>query len=99
MPLQSPMRCCVCLPRQKRHQLFRTGLVRSYAGIIASFTVLGSARVSRVGDRVLAIVDFSKDCFGETPKRPRETRALLRVNRGEPVEICELTFTPISECV
>jgi hypothetical protein len=27
---------------------------------------LGSARVSRVGDRVLAIADFSPDCFGET---------------------------------
>jgi hypothetical protein len=29
----------------------------------------GSARVSRVGDRVLAIADFfRKDCFGEPPK-------------------------------
>ena len=29
----------------------------------------GSARVSRVGDRVLAIADFFyKDCFDETPK-------------------------------
>jgi hypothetical protein len=60
--------------------------------IIASFTVLGSAGVSRVGDRVLAIVDFSKDCFGET-------RTLPRVNRGERAEICELRSTSISECV
>jgi len=35
-----------------------------------------SARVSRVGDRVLAIADFSPDCFGETPKPTRETHAL-----------------------
>ena len=33
---------------------------------------LGSARVSRVGDRGL----FYKDCFGETPKPTRETHAL-----------------------
>jgi len=50
--------------------------------------VWGSARVSRVGDRVFAITDFScaplrsttmstvKDCFGVTPKPTRETRAL-----------------------
>src|SRR5205807_8410772 len=37
----------------------------------------GSARSPRVGDRVLAIADFpAKDCFGETPKPARETRAL-----------------------
>jgi hypothetical protein len=51
--------------------------------------VLGSARVARVGDCVPAIADFpltscpryvgvsEKDCFGETPKPTRETRALL----------------------
>jgi uncharacterized protein YutD len=52
---------------------------------------LASARVSRVGDYVLAIANFScgffapstgdiqrKDCFGETPKPSRETRALPR---------------------
>jgi len=44
---------------------------------------LGSARVSRVGEGVLAFADFfcgivfRKDCFGETPKPTRETRALL----------------------
>jgi hypothetical protein len=49
---------------------------------------LGSARVSRAGERVLAIADFAfdssltaaglskKDCFGATPKPTRETRAL-----------------------
>ena len=50
---------------------------------------LGSARVSRAGERVLAIANFSlesrlfraagtqrKDCFGMTPKPARETRAL-----------------------
>jgi hypothetical protein len=50
---------------------------------------LGSARVSRAGERVLAIANFSldsilltetgtekKDCFGATPKPARETRAL-----------------------
>jgi len=49
---------------------------------------LGSARVSRVGDCVsqsrtflrahneLAILIVRKDCFGETPKPTRETRAL-----------------------
>ena len=42
----------------------------------------GSARVSRVGDRVLAIMDFlsdallRKDFFGGTPKPAHETRAL-----------------------
>src|SRR5437588_11751982 len=39
----------------------------------------GSARVSRVGDGVLAVADFRKECFGETPKPTRETRALPRV--------------------
>ena len=56
---------------------------------------LGSARVSRAGERVLAIANFSwnsillteagtetKDCFGATPKPARETRALPEgVNR------------------
>jgi len=50
---------------------------------------MGSARVSRAGDRVLAITDFcfasalawamvsvGKDCFGATPKPARGTRAL-----------------------
>ena len=38
--------------------------------------VLGSARG-------LAIADFPKDCFGETPKPARETRALPnRLSRG-----------------
>jgi hypothetical protein len=41
----------------------------------------GSARVSRAGDRVLAIADFAeKDCFGETPKPTRGTRALPGAN-------------------
>ena len=45
--------------------------------------VLGSARGPRAGDRVLAIADFPKDCFGETPKPARETRALPnRLSRG-----------------
>ena len=56
--------------------------------------MLGSARVSRAGERVLAIADFSlnpplphlsrdrgKDCFGATPKPARETRALPRTSR------------------
>jgi len=38
--------------------------------------ILGSARVSPVGDGVLAIVNFSRDCFGATPKPARETRTL-----------------------
>jgi hypothetical protein len=54
--------------------------------------VPGSARVSRAGDRVLAIANFSrfptaidnefqrKECFGETPKPARETRALPRMS-------------------
>jgi hypothetical protein len=37
---------------------------------------LGSARVSRAGDCVLAIADFWKDYFGGMPKPTRETRAL-----------------------
>src|SRR5215470_7451339 len=54
---------------------------------------MGSTRVSRVGERVLAIADFSsdlstpmpwgiqaEDCFGAPPKPARETRALP--NRG-----------------
>ena len=54
---------------------------------VAKFS--GSARVPRVGERVLAIADFlcelltsmgnaseRKDCFGATPKPARETRAL-----------------------
>ena len=42
------------------------------------------AHASRVlDDRVLAIADFPKDCFGETPKPARETRALPnRLSRG-----------------
>jgi hypothetical protein len=47
-------------------------------GVIAGRIGLGSARASRAGDRVLAIVNFLKDCFGETPKPARETRALPR---------------------
>src|SRR5437764_8901821 len=52
---------------------------------------LGSARVSRAGERVLAIANFSsdasmftpariqrEDCFGATSKPTRETRALPR---------------------
>src|SRR5437660_10231540 len=42
----------------------------------------GSARVSRVGDGVLAVADFLKACFGETPKPTRETRVLPRVVEG-----------------
>jgi hypothetical protein len=38
-------------------------------------TSSGSARVSRVGDRVSRSWTL-KDCFGETPKPTRETRAL-----------------------
>jgi hypothetical protein len=53
-----------------------------------TMSLLGSARVSRAGDDVLAIADFSsvfhtlpdvstsKVRFGETPKPARETRAL-----------------------
>ncbi|PYM00668.1 MAG: hypothetical protein DMF19_08735 [Verrucomicrobia bacterium] len=37
---------------------------------------MGSAPVSRAADCVLAIANFLKDCFGETPKPTRETRAL-----------------------
>jgi hypothetical protein len=50
---------------------------------------MGSARVSRAGERVLAIANFRykfalfgahqikrKDCFGVTPKPARETHAL-----------------------
>jgi len=50
---------------------------------------LGSARVSRAGERVLTIANFSldsimlteagietKDCFGATPKPARKTHAL-----------------------
>jgi hypothetical protein len=52
---------------------------------------LGSARVSRAGERVLAIANFARDCslllleritredcFGATPKPARGTRALPR---------------------
>ena len=55
---------------------------------------MGSARVSRAGERVLAIVNFSckfvsaqakdterKACFGATPKPARETRALPQAVR------------------
>jgi len=57
--------------------------------------VQGSARVSRVGDGVLAIADFSyalnRDSagkcpgevrFGATPKPARETRALFNHRHG-----------------
>ena len=57
----------------------------------ATATTLGSARVSRAGERVLAIANFPrtarlftasgiqrKDCFGATPKPARGTRALPR---------------------
>src|SRR6266581_3884738 len=36
----------------------------------------GGARVSRVGEGVSPSRILSKDCFGETPKPTRETRAL-----------------------
>ncbi|HYJ06675.1 MAG TPA: hypothetical protein VEX43_16185 [Chthoniobacterales bacterium] len=36
-------------------------------------------RVSRAGDGVLAVANFSKDCFGETPEPTRETRALPEI--------------------
>jgi hypothetical protein len=39
---------------------------------------LGSARVSRAGESVSLSRTFPKDCFGETPKPARETRALPR---------------------
>jgi mxaJ protein len=39
---------------------------------------LGRARVSRAGDRALAITNF-QDCFGEAPKQAREARALPRI--------------------
>ncbi|PYI59152.1 MAG: hypothetical protein DMC59_06555 [Verrucomicrobia bacterium] len=51
---------------------------------------LGSVRGSRAAERVLAIANFcrvyltapglrvTKDCFGATPKRAREPRALRR---------------------
>jgi hypothetical protein len=48
-------------------------------GIRSNAGIPGSARVSRVDDGVSAIADFSKDCFGETSKPTRETRALPRV--------------------
>jgi hypothetical protein len=54
-----------------------------------AWRILGRARVSRAGERVLAIANFPpwiniprsnrnlrKDCFGATPKPARETRAL-----------------------
>jgi hypothetical protein len=59
------------------------------AQTVCACRFLGSARVSRVGDGVLAIVDFRvvrlipesatsrlEDRFGVTPKPARETRAL-----------------------
>src|SRR5262245_37654305 len=58
-------------------------------GVMVRRSGLGSARVSRAGERVVAIAgffcDFSipslhetsrKDCFGATPKPARGTRAL-----------------------
>jgi hypothetical protein len=41
--------------------------------------MVGSARVSRVGDGVLAVANFLKACFGGTPKPTRETRALPKI--------------------
>ena len=62
------------------------------AAKVSPFRALGSARVSRVGERVLTIANFpsqfvtspssdnqKKDRFGATPKPARETRALPRV--------------------
>jgi len=47
---------------------------------------LGSARVSRVGDRVLAIADFSvKDCFGETPKPNTRDACATRNRKGRSI--------------
>jgi hypothetical protein len=45
---------------------------------------LGSTRASRVGDRAIAIANFScgkEDCFGVAPKPAREARALPRRDR------------------
>src|SRR5205085_9107212 len=40
---------------------------------------LGRARVSRVDDGVLAVMNFLKACFSETPKPTRKTHALPRL--------------------
>src|SRR5436190_12322472 len=61
------------------------------AGISARTARMGSARVARAGERVLAIAHFTlssflptaggsrrKDCFGATPKPAREPHALPR---------------------
>ena len=59
-------------------------------------TDLGSARVSRAGERVLAVANFltatqpvkilalEKACFGATPKPARETRAFPRESPFNP---------------
>jgi NADH:ubiquinone oxidoreductase subunit K len=41
-----------------------------------------------VGDSVLAIANFSKACFGETPKPTRETRALPRKDMTPTLQLC-----------
>ena len=70
--------------------------------------VWDSARVSRAGERVLAIVNFpcefnedcgrnsKKDCFGATPKPARETRALPSHSRTLPAR---LNFKPVDDFV
>jgi NADH-quinone oxidoreductase subunit K len=41
-----------------------------------------------VGDSVLAIANFSKACFGETPKPTRETRALPGKDMTPTLQLC-----------
>ncbi len=56
----------------------------------AAGSALGSAGVSPVGDGVPAVVNFPKDCFGETPKPTRETHALPRHLRSRALRLKEL---------
>jgi NADH-quinone oxidoreductase subunit K len=41
-----------------------------------------------VGDGVLAIANFQKDCFGKTPKPTRETRALPSKDMTPTLQLC-----------
>jgi hypothetical protein len=66
-------------------------VILSFCAVFGKPPALGSARVSHVGERVLAIASFvvrafagrslieTKDCFSETPKPTRETRAFPRL--------------------
>jgi hypothetical protein len=54
---------------------WRVGVIGQQLGLGSADVSRGNARPARI-DRVPAMANFLKDCFGATPKPARETHAL-----------------------